>query len=42
MWWHTLVIPRLRQDDREFEGRLGYIARSCLRKNKNKNRNKTK
>jgi hypothetical protein len=24
-WWHTPIIPAPRQDDLEFEPRLGYI-----------------
>jgi hypothetical protein len=34
-WWHALVTPalgRLRQEDRDFEARLGCIGRFCLRK----------
>jgi hypothetical protein len=31
VWWHTLIIPplrRLRQQDCEFEARLGYVGNS--------------
>jgi hypothetical protein len=37
VWWHTPVMPafrRLRQENCEFEARLGYIATPCLKKYK--------
>jgi hypothetical protein len=37
--WYTPVIPalgRLRQEDLEFKGSLGYTVRLCLRKEKKK------
>jgi hypothetical protein len=38
-----LAIPalwRLRQEDEEFKGSLGYIARPCLKKQQNYSKNK--
>jgi hypothetical protein len=35
VWWFTPVIPalrRLRQDNHEFKVILGYVTRSCLKK----------
>jgi hypothetical protein len=45
-WWHipiiptleSLLIPALRQEDRQFKASLNYIVRPCL-KNKQKNTN---
>jgi hypothetical protein len=39
MWWHKSVIPaleRLKQEVRELQASLGYIARSSLSKKKKK------
>jgi hypothetical protein len=33
-WWYTLGIPRLRQEECEFQASLGDIARSCFKKKK--------
>jgi hypothetical protein len=33
VWWHTPIISalgRLKQEDCEFEGSLGYMAKPCL------------
>jgi hypothetical protein len=35
VWWYTSVIPalgRLRQENHEFQGSLGYIARPYVKK----------
>jgi hypothetical protein len=40
-WWHTPVIPalrRLREEEHEFEVRLGYIIRPNLKKKKKEKR----
>jgi hypothetical protein len=37
MWWYIPIIPafrRLKQEDLEFMGSWGYIARLCLKKPK--------
>jgi hypothetical protein len=39
VWWFILVIPALRclrQEDLEFEAKLGYTVRLCLRRSKEK------
>jgi hypothetical protein len=37
MWWYMPVTPafgRLRQEDREFQANIVYIAKPCLKKKK--------
>jgi hypothetical protein len=35
------VLGRLRQEDHEFKGSLGYIERHCLKKTKQTNKKET-